>query len=474
MIVLAATLILACGEGDALIRDNYGAMKQSQIMVIPYRGQQSLEERILESAIIARVDLVSHEIVGSRYINRHNGFVADFYSPAIEFTFNVLEYLKGTGGTTLTALAYGYHEDADTLHDTAKEAKANSWMLERHRDDRWDDRQAIVFLVRPVPDGPYLLGEIGTRTFRSTKVLNTVTVSDDERQAWLPDAVQPGSTTSRGAGGTAPGQRFLLKDPDAVSSSVTRQGAAGTSTVPTITKTSLKATIADFEGGITSDAYRECVIAKHRSERIGHEHVRREGTHSITQTRELTSGLLADTKVTNPWGHIEGYESYTIRTEWLIGRDKDLLTLRGGYLYTNRPLPQGEYEIFWNFTIGGTVDCPPYSKESLERHRMLITVKPPAGTLAESFFDPYADGAAVTGTTTVGAISWQSSRVTADLDIDVTGHALDFIGLDGTTTLSLIVADAAETDGTLNWTVPTQPWSAGDKLMLRVRRHDAP
>ena len=124
--------------------------------------------------------------------------------------------------------------------------------------------------------------------------------------------------------------------------------------------------------------------------------------------------------------------------------------------------------------LAATVDCPPYSKESLERHRMLITVKPPAGTLAESFFDPYADGAAVTGTTTVGAISWQSSRVTADLDIDVTGHALDFIGLDGTTTLSLIVADAAETDGTLNWTVPTQPWSAGDKLMLRVRRHDAP
>ena len=473
MIVLAATLILACGEGDALIRDNAPMVKESSSMVLPSEGQQSLEERILRAAIIARVELVSYEIVGTRYINKF-GTPVDLYSPAIEFTFDVLEYLKGTGGSTLTALAYGYHEDADTLYDTAGEATANSWMLEHHRDDRWDDRQAIVFLVRPVPDGPYLLGEIGTRTFRSTKVLNTVTVSDDERQAWLPDAVQPGSTTSRGAGGTAPGQRFLLKDPDAVSSSVTRQGAAGTSTVPTITKTSLKATIADFEGGITSDAYRECVIAKHRSERIGHEHVRREGTHSITQTRELTSGLLADTKVTNPWGHIEGYESYTIRTEWLIGRDKDLLTLRGGYLYTNRPLPQGEYEIFWNFTIGGTVDCPPYSKESLERHRMLITVKPPAGTLAESFFDPYADGAAVTGTTTVGAISWQSSRVTADLDIDVTGHALDFIGLDGTTTLSLIVADAAESDGTLNWTAPTQPWSAGDKLMLRVRRHDAP
>ena len=482
MIILAAPLILACGEGDTLIRDNYGAMKESQIMVLPYEGQQSLEERILSGEIIARVELASHRIVGARYINRA-GTLLDLYSPAIEFTFNVLEYLKGTGGTTLTALAYGYHEDADTLHDTAKEAKANSWMLELHRDGRWDDRQAIVFLVRPVPDGPYLIGRIGTRTdFWDTEVLNTVTVSDDERQAWLPDAVQPGSTKSPGAGGTAPGQRFLLEDPDEVSSGVTRQGVAGTSTVPTITKISLRTRIADVEGGITSDAYRECVIAKHRSERIGREYVRRTGTHSITQTRDLTSGLPADTKVTNPWGHIEGYESYIIRTEWLIGRDKDLLTLRGGYLYTNRPLPQGEYEIFWNFTIGGTVDCPPYSKESLERHRMLVTVTAPAGTLAESFFDPYADGVAVTGTTTVGTVSWQppsagsgqAGRVTADLDIDATGHALDFIGLDGTTTLSLIVADATESAGTLTWAVPSQPWRAGDKLMLRIRRYNAP
>ena len=203
MIVIAATLILACGEGDALIRDNAPMVKESSSMVLPSEGQQSLEERILRAAIIARVELVSYEIVGTRYINKF-GTPVDLYSPAIEFTFDVLEYLKGTGGSTLTALAYGYHEDADTLYDTAGEATANSWMLEHHRDDRWDDRQAIVFLVRPVPDGPYLLGEIGTRTFRSTKVLNTVTVSDDERQAWLPDAVQPGSTTSRGAGGTAP------------------------------------------------------------------------------------------------------------------------------------------------------------------------------------------------------------------------------------------------------------------------------
>ena len=120
------------------------------------------------------------------------------------------------------------------------------------------------------------------------------------------------------------------------------------------------------------------------------------------------------------------------------------------------------------------VPCDAYPEAEKTRLKHVLTVTAPAGTLAESFFDPYAAGAAVTGTTTVGTISWQAGRVTADLTVDATGQALDFIGLDGTTTLSLIVADATESGGTLSWTTATQPWSAGDKLMLRVRRHDAP
>ena len=141
MIVLAATLILACGEGDTLIRDNYGAMKESQIMVPPYEGQQSLDERILSTEIIARVELASHRIVGARYINRA-GTLLDLYSPAIEFTFNVLEYLKGTGGTTLTAFAYGHYDGDDYLKGTPTEALEYTWMLGEYRDVRWDDRQA--------------------------------------------------------------------------------------------------------------------------------------------------------------------------------------------------------------------------------------------------------------------------------------------------------------------------------------------
>ncbi len=117
------------------------------------------------------------------------------------------------------------------------------------------------------------------------------------------------------------------------------------------------------------------------------------------------------------------------------------------------------------------MDCPPYPKEALEYDAMLVTVTAPAGTLAESFFDPYASSTAIVGTTTVGTISWQSGEVTADLTRSVTGHALDFIDLKGTTTLSLTASNATTTPaGALVWAVSKQPWKAGDKLMLRIRK----
>ena len=52
----------------------------------------------------------------------------------------------------------------------------------------------------------------------------------------------------------------------------------------------------------------------------------------------------------------------------------------------------------------------------------------------------------------------------------IAGHTVNFIALDGSVPLSLQVADATvdATTGTLSWTVTSQPWQSGDKLMLRV------
>ena len=64
---------------------------------------------------------------------------------------------------------------------------------------------------------------------------------------------------------------------------------------------------------------------------------------------------------------------------------------------------------------------------------------------------------------------------TASDPTDVLGdHMLDFIEPDGSVSLSLDVVDATVGTGsatsTLNWTVPSQPWENGDKLMIRIRK----
>ena len=55
--------------------------------------------------------------------------------------------------------------------------------------------------------------------------------------------------------------------------------------------------------------------------------------------------------------------------------------------------------------------------------------------------------------------------------MSLSGQVLDFIGLDGNVILSLFADDATanSTAGTYTWTMSSQPWADGDKLMLRIR-----
>lgn len=58
----------------------------------------------------------------------------------------------------------------------------------------------------------------------------------------------------------------------------------------------------------------------------------------------------------------------------------------------------------------------------------------------------------------------------------LSGHTLDFIGLDGTAALCLdaAAADADPSVSTLTWSVATQPWREGDQLMLRIGKTGTP
>ena len=178
------------------------------------------------------------------------------------------------------------------------------------------------------------------------------------------------------------------------------------------------------------------------------------------------SGLPAGTSI--EWRLIE--INFEIERDWFGHGDAHLFNVDKTNVTTVRPLPAGEYLTYYDVAIKGHVDCGQYATTD-KTMGFAVTATAPVGTLAESFFDPYADGGSVTGTSTVGTISWESGRVRASAsDIpELPDLYLDFIGLDGTTTLSLVVEEATRTADTVSWTVPTQPWSAGDQLMLRLR-----
>ena len=143
-------------------------------------GTTSIEEQIVRAALIARVRLltVSQGVESSDYGMYGMGVLGrDHYTHEIEpfgddptlggklvparygsvlvFTFEVLEYLKGSGGSEVVAVS-----KQQPLYDTPKEAVANSDRLCSRiiplfpcrlnllgtRDTQWDDREAIVFL----------------------------------------------------------------------------------------------------------------------------------------------------------------------------------------------------------------------------------------------------------------------------------------------------------------------------------------
>ena len=322
--------------------------------------------------------------------------------------------------------------------------------------------------------------------------MSKTTVADDWYQSWLPDASAGGGASgvtkdSRGVE-TTKEQRFLLQDPAATSTAssggAARSGPRGimsdvaSSTVPTISKSGLKAQIALIEQEVASytgappELIRRCLHAKRWNARWAASR-KADGNYLWVWSYQVGSGLPSGTRIgEQPQPMFVG----RVTRGWFTGGDAHLFRVAdAGILYTARPLPAGEYRTYYNFSLWN-FECG--QKDSRDdENEVILTVTAPVGTLAESFFDPYADGAAVGGTTTVGTISWKAGQVEATLNQDFAAcaedHVLDFIRLDGTVLLSLAVTDAVKDTGTLVWTIPDRPWSAEDKLMLRVRRPDA-
>ncbi len=497
---MAATL-LGCGlfnDGLEPVQSEEGGQVSqfgSAASVVGYDGPDSLEERIFDSPVIARVRLDS---VSSTVESGPAPDGTTKYIPLLEFRFRVLEYLKGSGANDIVAVW-----DADPVFDTRQEAEAALPAIVVARDTQWDDREAIIFLKRSIT---YLASTQRAGRFYLSGMHYAGNTPDDSYslasrfwKLWLP-AEAVGGTQSQTAGDQ---RRFLMDVPPA------------SGTAPTITlgemKNRIAAVAAKLNAGDGSLEYTECVRRTYWRERL---RSHREETYPDRvvpygyppQDHVIDSGLAAASTL------YEDDKGYGLAPDyrnqfWLDGGDADLFSVEYGEavpydstgdgvndainfsrrVVTSRPIPVGEYRFHSNERGTFFIPCEGFAI----RYEWTVTVSAPEGTRHELFFDPVTDGTTVTADAANGVlkpasftaansasamiegISYESGTVEIEVTPDdaLSGHILDIIELDGTVSLSLDAFDATvdAANDTLSWSVSEQPWEDGDLLMVRIR-----
>ena len=478
-------------------------------LFVSYRGVQSLETTILESDVIARVSYLSKR--SSSVLRPDTSYYP--WTAMLEFRFTVHEYLKGTGPAEIGGIVY-------MAFETETQARLAAARIGTAHDSRWESREAIVFLylpgnevvhtvhdvhwgaALPTTSDQYLFGRMIELTAQYKG--EAYSVASAHRKLWLPAAETPSQGASGSSNNNAPSpddKLFLLDAPAPV------DGASGavSVTLPTISQGSMKSKITALEAeanrGGTSE-YRKCVEISYRYENNLRGRVELHGPMPhVRYTSDIGAGLPAGTVVYNM--SRSAPSETNVGLTWFEGPDKDLVTdvnvdftpWDGGTVrykrrvVTTRPLPAGEYAPNPGGTWHGGMVCARYPAIADNYRVIEITVTAPPRTLHEAFFDPVAIGSAVGAdetngvlkptafsvgntATTISSLKWESGAVTMILSptASLAGHQLDFIALDGSITTTLAFDDATQNGGTLTWSAASQPWNAGDLLMLRIHR----
>ncbi len=466
----------------------------SRLLPTIYFGEESLDSRIANAEVIVRATLRSITPTAERRL--------DFgkYVGTLEFTFDVIEYLKGSGGTTVVAVA----SDVDTLYDNTADALTRARELITERDTQWDTRETLLFLksrldlvASTAQANRY---DFGISEFQYRK--DTYSIASKHSKIWLPEAM---SGTSGAVGASS--EKYYLTDVPSVSSGTS--GASGTQgstrEQPNMTLSSLKARLAEIEAEITagggSTAFRECVQLKYFLQSIDDGLVRQRGEQSWhlqykQYDRDIASGLPAGAVV-------YASEQYDlVQTGQITRQPSDLDAKIGGRdlslfghlhpyrVVTARPLPAGDYQFHYGVRGTALILCKPTFPDDLLRAKeIFLTVTAPYGVLHEALFDPVTIGTAVgadasngvlkpaafivgSTSTSITGLKWESNSVVLTLSphMSLSDQRLDFIELDGTVGLSLSASSATvdSSAGTLTWNVAEQPWENGDQLMLRI------
>ncbi len=517
-ILLATWFSVGCRNDDALVAappddalivappdDALVAAPPAHASYGPPQGAVGLRERVFESDVIARATLKSASASAELAETLDDG--TSRYQGLVQFTFEVSEYLKGSGGAELVAVAPVYmrseviqsildnHASGDpffwanfddtnpyTSMELALEA-AKEW--KDNHDTRWDDREAIVMVWEELVPG----STDGSKRYKIGPGVHNYALASRVRM-WLPSAT---SAVEGGAGGASSGEaRFLLEPPQA-------SGASGAASQPeTISVSEMKALIAKMEkwrkDGEGVAGHLECIMESFWDEVYENGRLERSESTYLRFDYSLASGLPKHSvvKETHPLG----------ARIWLDGKDKDLFEISihsNGVTVTARPLPKGDYTVYHNIQFSNYIPCGYLPHAARNNNEYFISVTAPTGTLHEAFFDPVTVGAAIGADATNGVlkptsftdgngvaatlqrIAWEApsagsggaGAVTLKLSphTGLANHVLDFIALDGTVSVSLAVDEATvdAANNTLNWSASSQPWKNGDLLMLRIR-----
>ena len=282
-----------------------------------YDGQAPLRERLLAADVIDRVRFRSVAPAGAYvYEGMRNEYGNKLsYYAALDFTFDVLEYLRGSGGDTIVARAYGYVDQLNKWgnpQDLEKAERVAGEKMLPFRDSRWDDREAIVLLRPPVKSGePYFFGEMGFDPRRDgiRTLVFKLTVADDIYPVWLPDSEAPASQGGERATSATKEQHFFLDDPAATSSVAVSRSAGALSpkdalTARAISKSSLRSRIAEIDTLVASfqgdpRKIRDCLSRQASYKRWVRDTTAAGQELGWTEPRDIGSGLPAGTNV--PW-----------------------------------------------------------------------------------------------------------------------------------------------------------------------------
>ena len=439
-------------------------------------GVTSLEEMIVRSDLIAVARLKSVD----RGVEHQKRIDQVVYAKTLEFTFQVEEYLKGDGENQVVGIVF----EGGLVFKTA--AGAN-FGIDPERIDHWDGRRAVLFLRDDANDpdiswkaGRYWLG------FTTDGTEEGYSISSITYRPWYPAASDADDE-----------KRFLLKsdlNPD--------------SSPPTITLQELRAKVASIGQEVAgqTEAYRDCIELKYERDRKAKYWKEKRGRsdhYSRVDEVTLESGMPPGTKVFTDrlapnnaeWSRTRNPLPEGLEDRFLLAGDSEHFSGEWpGEIYTNRPIPQGEYQIYYApFGAHRGMCTDTISEEEQTRNWVVLTVEAPDGTLHEALFDPISSddkGSIVGGVVSplaltdangangaLLALTWEAEaggvgtvKLLHTPNASLTGHTLEFIDLDGSVQLSLAVSDAQADDTSLVWKVAEQPWQSGDQLMLRVKR----